>query len=63
VKPDNSTEEREVTLGIDDGEDQEVVSGLRGGEQILVFKSDATNVWSAAAIAKRMPGLGMPGRR
>ena len=63
VKPDNSTEERELTLGIDDGEDQEVVSGLRGGEQILVFKSDATNVWSAAAIAKRMPGLGMPGRR
>jgi len=63
VKPDNTTEDREVTLGIDDGEDQEVVSGLSGGEQILVFRSDATNVWSAASIAKRIPGLGMPGRR
>jgi HlyD family secretion protein len=63
VKPDNSTEEREVTLGIDDGEDQEVTSGLSGGEQVLAYKGDASNVWSAANIAKRMPGLGMPGRR
>jgi HlyD family secretion protein len=63
VKPDNSTEERAVTLGIDDGEDQEVTSGLSGGEQVLAYKGDADNVWSAAAIAKRMPGLGMPGRR
>ncbi len=63
VKPDNSTEEREVTLGIDDGENQEVTSGLSGGEQVLAYKGDASSVWSAANIAKRMPGLGMPGRR
>jgi HlyD family secretion protein len=63
LKPDNTTEEREVTLGINDGENQEVTSGLSGGEQILAFKSDATNVWSAAAIAKRIPALGMPGRK
>jgi HlyD family secretion protein len=63
VKPDNTTEEREVTLGIDDGENQEVISGLTGNEQVLAFKGDPNNVWSAANIAKRMPGLGMPGRR
>jgi RND family efflux transporter MFP subunit len=63
VKPDNTSEEREVTLGIDDGENEEVTSGLNGDEQVLAYKGDASNVWSAANIAKRMPGLGMPGRR
>jgi len=63
LKPDNSTEERPITLGINDGENQEVTSGLSGGEQILVFRSDATNVWSAANIVKHMPAAGMPGRR
>jgi len=62
VNPDNSTEEREVTLGIDDGENQEVVQGLSGDETILVHRSDATSVWTAGNISKRIPGLGMPGR-
>jgi HlyD family secretion protein len=63
VKPDNSTEEREVQLGIDDGDNQEVLSGISAGESVLVHKNDATSVWSAKAIVKRMPGAGMPGRR
>jgi len=63
VKPDNSTEERGVILGINDGENVEVTSGLSGDEQVLVHKSDSNSVWSASSIAKRMPGLGMPGRK
>jgi RND family efflux transporter MFP subunit len=63
VNADNSTEEREVALGIEDGENQEVVSGLTGGEQVLVHRSDASSVWSAANIARRMPAIGMPGRK
>jgi multidrug efflux pump subunit AcrA (membrane-fusion protein) len=63
VKPDGSTEEREVQVGVDDGENQEIVSGISVGESVLVHKNDATSVWSAAAIVKRMPGAGMPGRR
>jgi len=37
------------------------VQGLNGDEQILVHRSDSNSVWSAANIAKRLPGLGMPG--
>jgi HlyD family secretion protein len=63
VKADGSTEEREVQIGIDDGENQEITSGLSEGENVLVHKNDSTSVWSAAAIVKRMPAAGMPGRR
>jgi HlyD family secretion protein len=61
VKPDGSTEEREVQIGIDDGDNQEIVSGISPGESVLVHKNDSTSVWSAAAVVKRMPGAGMPG--
>jgi len=61
VKPDNALEDREVELGIDDGENQEIVSGLAAGEQILVHKNESNSVWSAATMVRRMPGAGMPG--
>jgi HlyD family secretion protein len=61
VKPDNALEDREVVLGIDDGENQEIVSGLAGGEQVLVHKNESNSVWSAAAMVRRMPAAGMPG--
>jgi HlyD family secretion protein len=61
VKPDNTTEDREVQIGIDDGEDQEILSGLAEGEQVLVHKNESNSVWSAAAMIRRMPGAGMPG--
>jgi len=61
VKPDNSLEDREVELGIDDGENQEIVSGLAAGEQVLVHKNESNSVWSAASMVRRMPGAGMPG--
>jgi HlyD family secretion protein len=63
VKSDGSTEQRQVRLGINDGTDQEILSGLSEGEQVLVHKNDSTSVWSAAAIVKRIPAAGMPGRR
>jgi HlyD family secretion protein len=63
VKPDGSTEDREVEIGIDDGEDQEITSGLAEGEQVLVKRNESNSVWSAAAMIKRMPAAGMPGRR
>jgi len=63
VKPDGSTEQRQVRVGINDGNDQEILSGLSDGEQVLVHKNDSTSVWSAAAIVKRIPAAGMPGRR
>jgi HlyD family secretion protein len=63
VKPDNSTEERAVTLGINDGENQEITSGLTGDELILVHRSDINSVWSASKIAKRVRGMTIPGRK
>jgi HlyD family secretion protein len=60
VKPDGSSEDREVQLGISDGESQEIVSGLTGGEQILVHKTDSNSAWSSTGGPRRMPGL-LPG--
>ncbi len=61
VKPDGSTEDREVELGINDGENQEIVSGLADGEQVLVYKGDANSPWSAKP--RKIPtGFAMPGR-
>jgi len=63
VHPDGTNEEREVRIGIDDGENQEILLGMSEGETVLVHKNDSTSVWSAANVVKRMPGAGMPGRR
>jgi HlyD family secretion protein len=60
VKPDGSMEDREVEIGIDDGENQEIVSGLSGGEQVLVYKGDSNSSWSSAKIARRIPHI-LPG--
>jgi HlyD family secretion protein len=60
VKADGSSEDREVALGISDGESQEVTSGLNGGEQILVHKTDSNSAWSSKTGPRRMPGL-LPG--
>jgi HlyD family secretion protein len=61
VKADNVLEDREVEVGIDDGDNQEIVSGLSGGEQLLVHKNESNSVWSAATMVRRMPAAGMPG--
>jgi HlyD family secretion protein len=59
-KADGSSEEREVGLGISDGENQEVASGLNGGEQILVHRTDSNSAWSSKSGPRRVPGL-LPG--
>jgi HlyD family secretion protein len=60
VKPDGSNEDREVQLGISDGDNEEIVLGLTGGEQILVHKTDSNSAWSSTGGPRRMPGL-LPG--
>ncbi|MGD0463069.1 MAG: efflux RND transporter periplasmic adaptor subunit [Tepidisphaeraceae bacterium] len=60
LKADGSTEDREIEIGINDGENQEIVSGLTGGEQILVHKSDSNSAWSSSGPPRRIPGL-LPG--
>jgi HlyD family secretion protein len=60
VKPDGSNEDREVQLGISDGDNQEITTGLTGGEQILVHKTDSNSAWSSSGGPKRIPGL-LPG--
>jgi HlyD family secretion protein len=58
TKGDGSTPEtRAVTLGIDDGENQEITSGVSEGEQVLVHRNESVSSWSMP----RMPGMGMPG--
>lgn len=54
VKPDNTTEERAVTLGITDGNNDEIKSGLSGDEQLLVYKNESNNHWTSNAAQRQM---------
>jgi HlyD family secretion protein len=60
VKDDGTSVETEVTTGINDGENQEIVSGLSGDEKILVHKNESGSNWATPG-RPRMPGMGMPG--
>jgi hypothetical protein len=59
VKDNNATEDRAVQVGIDDGDNAEILSGLSAGEKILVHHNDAASKWtgthgkSAGAASKR----------
>jgi HlyD family secretion protein len=48
VKDNNATEDREVQIGIDDGDNAEIISGLSAGEKILVHHNDADSKWMGA---------------
>jgi RND family efflux transporter MFP subunit len=58
-KDKNATEDRVVQVGIDDGDNAEIISGLSAGEKILVHHNDAASKWigtrakSAGAVSKR----------
>ncbi len=58
-KDNNATEDRPVEVGIDDGDNAEILSGLSAGEKILVHHNDAASKWtgtrgkSAGAVSKR----------
>ncbi|MDP9173356.1 MAG: efflux RND transporter periplasmic adaptor subunit [Planctomycetota bacterium] len=60
AKPDGSNEERAVTTGISDGDNDEVVSGLNEGDQVVVHRNEATNKWTSNGGSR---GMGMPGGR
>lgn len=59
AKEKNATEDRVVQVGIDDGDNAEILSGLSAGEKILVHHNDAASKWtgtrgkSAGAVSKR----------
>lgn len=59
VKDNNATQDREVQVGIDDGDNAEIISGLSAGEKILVHHNDESSKWmgtrgkSAGAVSKR----------
>ena len=59
VKDNNATEDREVQVGIDDGDNAEITSGLSAGEKILVHHNNADSKWmgthgkSAGAAKKK----------
>jgi macrolide-specific efflux system membrane fusion protein len=59
VKDNNATEDRAVQVGIDDGDNAEITSGLSAGEKILVHHNDADSKWmgtrgkSTGAVKKK----------
>ncbi|MCX7767289.1 MAG: HlyD family secretion protein [Candidatus Sumerlaeia bacterium] len=71
VKPDKTIEEREIKVGISDGVNQEVLSGLNLGETVLVRKGELESRWrsgSSTQQRRQMPFGSMmmppgPGRR
>jgi HlyD family secretion protein len=46
VKPDNSTDDHPVRLGIHDLENQQIVSGIKEGDKVLVQKNESTSKWN-----------------
>ena len=48
-------QEKEITIGLNDGTRTEVKSGLKEGEQVIVSEADASQATSA--------NMGGPGRR
>jgi len=56
VKPDNTTEDRLVDLGIHDLENQEIISGIREGETILVQKNESNSKWTPPKPRSVIPG-------
>ncbi|MGD1275855.1 MAG: efflux RND transporter periplasmic adaptor subunit [Tepidisphaeraceae bacterium] len=46
VKGDGTTEDREVQTGIDDGNNEEIVSGINVGDTVLVHRNESNSRWS-----------------
>ena len=53
VKPGGATETREVKVGINDGVDYEVISGLEPGETVVLNRVGADSKFSGAGRAGR----------
>ena len=52
-KPDGATEEREVQVGVSDGERMEITSGLKEGEAVVVGKGGGSSRWRAGENGAR----------
>jgi hypothetical protein len=58
ARDNNATEDRLVQVGIDDGDNAEIISGLNAGDKIMVHHNDAASKWtgmrgkSAGAVPK-----------
>ena len=56
VKADNSTEDHQVELGIHDLENQEIISGIKEGDTVLVQKNESTSRWTPPKPRGMIPG-------
>jgi HlyD family secretion protein len=59
AKADGSTEDRPIEVGISDGNNDELISGLSEGDQVVVHRNEAASKWTGQGPRP----LGMPGGR
>jgi multidrug efflux pump subunit AcrA (membrane-fusion protein) len=58
IASDGSTQSRPVEVGISDGLNKtEIISGLKAGESVVVYKSDAQSRWNTGQ--QKPPAAGM----
>ena len=57
VKPDQTTEDHPVELGIHDLENQEIISGINEGDKVLVQRNESNSKWTPPRP------MGIPGGR
>lgn len=62
-KADGATEEREVQVGITDGVNMAIASGLTEGEAVVVYKGEAESRWRSMSGTRRMMFMGRAGRK
>ena len=63
VKPDSSNEDREVTIGVDDGENQKSSPGFRPGRMCSCTRTNRPASGRRPRLLSACLGRGMPGRR
>ncbi len=62
VKGDGSTEDEEVRTGVNDGTNEEIVSGVEAGQTVVVRRGDVNGRWSGLGAVRPL-GLPLGGRR
>jgi hypothetical protein len=56
VQDDGTNKDVEVQAGINDGDNQEIISGLTEGQTVIVHRSDTSSKWSAQSRPLGIPG-------
>lgn len=59
LKKNGTTEEREVTVGLTDGEKYEVTRGLAEGDVVVLRKDEQQSRWREGGGGPRPPGMGV----